>query len=132
MSMQDPIADMLTRIRNGCTAANVKDVAMPASKMKAALAEVLKSEGYIAEYKEEGEGVKKQLLISLKFRNKKPVIEGIKRVSKPSCRIYCSCDDIPVVRNGLGIVVLSTPKGVISGRVAKAENVGGEILCQVW
>jgi len=132
MSMQDPIADMLTRIRNGCTAANKKDVAMPASKMKAALAEVLKSEGYIADYREEGEGVNKQLLVSLKFRNKKPVIEGLKRVSKPSCRIYCGCADIPNVRNGLGIVILSTPIGIISGRVAKASNVGGEILCQVW
>ena len=132
MSMQDPIADMFTRIRNGGTAANKKDVAMPTSKMKVALAGVLKEEGYITDFREEGEGVKKQLFITLKFRNRVSVIEGIQRVSKPSCRTYCSSSDIPRVRNGMGIVILSTPKGILSGKVAKSENVGGEILCQVW
>lgn len=132
MSMQDPIADMLTRIRNGGTAANKKDVAMPTSKMKAAIAEVLKKEGYIKDFREEGEGIDKKLLITLKFRNKESVIEGIERVSKPSCRIYCNSDNIPNIRNGLGIVILSTPKGIISGNVAKSEKVGGEVLCQVW
>jgi len=132
MSMQDPIADMLTRIRNGGTAPNKKDIAMPASKMKKALAGVLKREGYITDFHEEGDGVDKQLLVTLKYKNKESVIEGIKRVSKPSCRIYCGSNDIPRVRNGMGIVILSTPKGVLSGRDAKAEHVGGEILCQLW
>ena len=131
MSMQDPISDMLTRIRNAGMAAK-KEVAMPISKMKAAIAEVLKTEGYIVGYREVGEGIEKQLLLQLKYRNKQPVIEGVDRVSKPSCRIYCGSDEIPNVRNGLGIVILSTPKGVISGRVAKSEQVGGEILCKLW
>lgn len=132
MSMQDPIGDMLTRIRNGGTAANKKDIAMPTSKLKVALAGVLKKEGYITDFHEDGEGVNKQLLVSLKYRNKVSVIEGIKRISKPSCRIYCGSEEIPSIRNGMGIVILSTPKGVLSGRDAKAEKVGGEILCQVW
>jgi small subunit ribosomal protein S8 len=129
--MQDPIADMLTRIRNAGMAAK-KEVSVPMSKMKSAIAEVLKSEGYIADYREAGEGVAKELILLLKTRNKRPVIEGIERVSKPSCRIYCGSDEIPNVRNGLGIVILSTPKGVISGRVAATEKVGGEILCKLW
>jgi len=131
MSMQDPIADMLTRIRNAGMALK-SDVDMPISRMKLAIAEVLKSEGYIADYREEGEGVEKQLVLRLKYRNKKPVIEGIERISRPSCRIYCGSGEIPDVRNGLGIVILSTPKGVISGRVAASEHVGGEVLCKVW
>ena len=131
MSMQDPISDMLTRLRNAGMAKK-SDVSMPASKMKLAIAEVLKSEGYIADYREEGSGVKKDLVVKLKYRNRKPVIEGIERVSKPSCRIYTGSEEIPDVRNGLGIVILSTPKGIISGRVAKSEHVGGEILCKVW
>ena len=131
MSMQDPISDMLTRIRNAGMAAK-KEVAMPISKMKVAIAEVLKTEGYIVGYREVGEGIEKELLLQLKYRNKQPVIEGVDRVSKPSCRIYCGSDEIPNVRNGLGIVILSTPKGVVSGRVAKSEKVGGEILCKLW
>jgi len=131
MSMQDPIADMLTRIRNAGMAGK-KEVSVPMSKMKSAIAEVLKSEGYIADYKEVGEGVAKELILQLKYRNKRAVIEGIERVSKPSCRIYCGSEEIPNVRNGLGIVILSTPKGVISGRVAASEKVGGEILCKLW
>ena len=132
MSMQDPIADMLTRIRNAGRAAK-KDVSIPMSKMKSAIAEVLKSEGYIADYRIDGDtAATKNLTLRLKYRNKQPVIEGIERVSKPSCRIYCGSEDIPNVRNGLGIVVLSTPKGVISGRTAASEKVGGEVLCKVW
>ena len=131
MSMQDPIADMLTRVRNAGMATK-KEVSIPMSKMKSAIAEVLKSEGYIADYREVGEGVAKELILQLKYRNKRPVIEGIERVSKPSCRIYCGSEEIPDVRNGLGIVVLSTPKGIISGRAAASEHVGGEILCKVW
>ncbi len=131
MSMQDPISDMLTRIRNAGMAVK-KEVGIPISKMKAAIAEVLKSEGYIADYRKDGDGVSQKLFLQLKYKNRKPVIEGLERVSKPSCRIYCGSNEIPKVRNGLGIVVLSTPKGVISGRVAESEKVGGEVLCYVW
>ena len=131
MSMQDPIADMLTRIRNA-GAAGLKKIAMPSSKEKAAIAAVLKEEGYIGDFAVSGEGAKCTLGIEIKYYGGKPVIAGLERVSKPSCRVHCGCAEIPRVRNGLGIVVLSTPKGIISGRKAKAENVGGEIICYVW
>lgn len=131
MSMQDPIADMLTRIRNA-GAAHLESVSMPASKMKTAIAEVLKGEGYISSFEVTGEGAVKTLTVSLKYYKGKPVIEGIKRISKPSCRIYCGSSEIPKVRNGLGSVVLSTANGIVSGRAAAASNVGGEILCYVW
>ena len=131
MSMQDPIADMLTRIRNAGTA-GLEVVSMPGSKEKAAIAEVLKQEGYIASAELKVEGVKSTLVIELKYFEGKPVIEGIRRVSKPSCRIHCGSREIPRVRNGLGTVVLSTPHGILSGKQAAAQNVGGEILCYVW
>jgi small subunit ribosomal protein S8 len=131
MSMQDPIADMLTRIRNA-GAAGLKKIVMPASNEKAAIAAVLKEEGYIGDFAVSGEGAKRTLGIEIKYYGGKPVIAGLERVSKPSCRVHCGCAEIPRVRNGLGIVVLSTPKGIISGRKAKAENVGGEIICYVW
>ncbi len=131
MSMQDPIADMLTRIRNA-GAAGLKNVAMPGSIMKAAIAKVLKSEGYIADFAVSEDGVKKTLSIELKYAGGKPVIEGIERVSKPSCRVHCGSGEIPRVRNGLGTVILTTPSGVISGREAVKTNVGGEIICYVW
>lgn len=131
MSMQDPIADMLTRIRNAGMAMKT-EISMPPSKMKSAIADVLKSEGYIVGHSTNGEGVTKELNITLKYRNKIHVIEGLDRISKPSCRIYCGSTDIPTVRNGLGITILSTPAGVKSGKVAEAENLGGEILCKVW
>ena len=131
MSMQDPIADMLTRIRNA-GAAGLKTVAIPLSREKEAIAAVLKSEGYIAEAVVEGEGVKRQLVLSLKYYEGKPVIEGLERISKPSCRVHCSSREIPRVRNGLGAVVLTTPKGIMSGREAAKANVGGEVLCYVW
>ena len=131
MSMQDPIADMLTRIRNAA-AAGLEKVAIPLSKEKKAIAEVLKEEGYLVSVNVEGEGVKSQIVVVLKYAGVKPVIEGIERVSKSSCRVHCGSREIPRVRNGLGIVVLSTPKGIMSGRKAAKENVGGEILCRVW
>ncbi len=131
MSLQDPISDMLTRIRNA-GAASLKVVAMPGSKMKTAIAGVLKEEGYISDYSVAEDGPKKTLSIDLKYFNKKFVISGIERVSKPSCRSYCGSGEIPKVRNGLGAVILSTPHGVISGRKAAADKVGGEILCYVW
>ena len=131
MSMQDPIADMLTRIRNAGSA-GLKKIVMPSSKEKAAIAAVLKEEGYIGDFAVSAEGAKSTLGIEIKYYGGKPVIAGLERVSKPSCRVHCGCAEIPRVRNGLGIVVLSTPKGIISGRKAKAENVGGEIICYVW
>ena len=131
MSMQDPIADMLTRIRNAA-AAGLEKVAIPLSKEKKAIAEVLMEEGYLSAVSVEGEGVKAQVVVELKYVGTKAVIEGIERVSKSSCRIHCGSREIPRVRNGLGIVVLSTPKGIMSGRSAAKENVGGEILCRVW
>ena len=131
MSMQDPIADMLTRIRNAA-AAGLEKVAIPLSKEKKAVAEVLKEEGYLSSVSVEGEGAKSQIVVVLKYAGVKAVIEGIERVSKSSCRVHCGSREIPRVRNGLGIVVLSTPKGIMSGRKAAQENVGGEILCRVW
>ena len=130
MSMQDPIADMLTRIRNAA-AAGLEKVSIPLSKEKKAIAQVLKEEGYLTSVSVEGEGVKSQIVVVLKYAGVKPVIEGIERVSKSSCRVHCGSREIPRVRNGLGIVVLSTPKGIMSGRKAAQENVGGEILCRV-
>jgi small subunit ribosomal protein S8 len=131
MSMQDPIADMLTRIRNAGSA-GLKKVAMPGSSEKTAIAKVLKSEGYIADFAVTEDGAKRVLSIELKYANGKSVIEGIERVSKPSCRIHCGSREIPRVRNGLGTVILTTPAGVVSGREAAKANVGGEILCYVW
>ena len=131
MSMQDPIADMLTRIRNAGSA-GLDSVMIPLSKEKEAIANVLKNEGYVSSVDIVGEGVKRQIVITLKYVDGKSVIEGIERVSKSSCRVHCGSREIPRVRNGLGIVVLSTPKGVMSGRKAAKENVGGEILCRVW
>ena len=131
MSMQDPIADMLTRIRNAASA-GLEQVSIPLSNEKKAIAEVLKEEGYLAKVGIVGEGVKRQIVVELKYAGGKPVIEGIERVSKSSCRVHCGSREIPRVRNGLGIVVLSTPKGIMSGRKAAQENVGGEILCRVW
>ena len=131
MSLQDPIADMLTRLRNA-GAAGLKSVEMPGSKEKVAIAEVMKSEGYISDYRVKEDGNKRFLAIDLKYYQGKPVIDGLERVSKPSCRIYGAVKDIPQVRNGLGTVILTTPKGIMSGKKAAAENVGGEVLCYIW
>ncbi len=131
MSMQDPIADMLTRVRNA-GAAGLKKIEMPSSKEKAAIAAVLKEEGYITDFAVLEDGAKRILSVTLKYYQGVPVIEGIERVSKPSCRIHCTCKDIPKVRGGLGTVVLSTPNGILSGRKAKAANCGGEVLLYVW
>ena len=131
MSMQDPIADMLTRIRNAGSA-GLKKVEMPSSREKAAIAKVLKEEGYISDYAVSEDGAKRVLSVVLEYASGKSVIEGIERVSKPSCRIHCGSREIPRVRNGLGTVILTTPSGVLSGRAAAKANVGGEILCYVW
>jgi small subunit ribosomal protein S8 len=131
MSMSDPIADMLTRVRNA-QAVGHPDVAMPASSNKAAIAQVLKDQGYIQDYAIEGETAAKTLNIELKYYQDKPVISGLRRVSKPSCRIYVKASQVPRVRGGMGVAVLSTPEGVISGKEARRRNVGGEVICYVW
>jgi small subunit ribosomal protein S8 len=130
MSMTDPIADMLTRIRNAQMVEQTV-VAMPSSKVKLAIAKVLKDEGYIEAFKVSGDGVKPLLEIALKYYAGRPVIEKIERVSKPGLRIYRSKDDIPRVMNGLGIAIVSTSHGVMTDRKARATGVGGEVLCIV-
>ena len=129
MSMQDPIADMLTRIRNG-QAANKVAINMPSSKLKVAIANVLASEGYIESVKVV-EGVKPELEITLKYFQGKPVVESIQRVSRPGLRIYKRKDELPKVMGGLGIAVVSTSKGVMTDRAARQAGLGGEIICYV-
>ena len=131
MSMSDPIADMLTRIRNGLQAQKVS-VGMPISRSKVAIAEVLKDEGYISGFSIEDEGVKTSLEIELKYFQGEPVIEEIRRVSSPSCRVYANRNDLPTVRDGLGVALVSTSKGILTDRNARREGVGGEIICTVF
>lgn len=130
MSMTDPIADMLTRIRNG-QASNKTEVAIPSSKLKTAIAEVLKKEGYISNYSTSGKGSKNILTIELKYFEGKPVIESIYRSSKPGLRIYKNKENLPKVLGGLGVAIVSTSAGVMSDRVAREKGVGGEVLCIV-
>jgi small subunit ribosomal protein S8 len=130
MSMSDPIADMLTRIRNAQMTERAT-VLMPSSKVKLAIAKVLKDEGYIDGFKVGGEEQKPVLEIALRYYAGRPVIEKIERVSKPGLRIYKSKDDIPRVMNGLGIAIVSTSRGVMTDRAARATGVGGEVLCIV-
>ena len=130
MSMTDPIADMLTRIRNGQKARKVS-VSMPASNAKEAVAEVLKSEGYITGYLSEGKGTAKQLSVELKYFEGVPVIEHIARVSRPGLRIYRGKEDLPKVLGGLGIAIVSTSAGVMSDAQAREKGIGGEVLCIV-
>jgi small subunit ribosomal protein S8 len=130
MSMSDPIADMLTRIRNG-QRAEKKEVSMDASKLKESIAKVLKDEGYIRDYRVESAGVKKTLVIELKYFEGAPVIDRIERVSRPGLRIYRGREDLPQVLGGYGIAVVSTSKGVMTDRQARAAGIGGEVLCVV-
>jgi small subunit ribosomal protein S8 len=130
MSMTDPIADMLTRIRNGQKARKVS-VSMPASNAKEAVAAVLKSEGYITGYSNDGEGATKQLSVELKYFDGVPVIEHIERTSKPGLRIYRGKEDLPKVLGGLGVAIVSTSAGVMSDRQAREKGIGGEVLCVV-
>ena len=129
MSMQDPIADMLTRIRNG-QAANKVAINMPSSKLKVAIANVLAAEGYIESVKVL-EGVKPELEITLKYFQGKPAVESIQRVSRPGLRIYKRKDELPKVMGGLGVAVISTSKGVMTDRAARQAGLGGEIICYV-
>ena len=130
MTMQDPLSDMLTRIRNAQTA-NIESVDMPYSGTKLAIAEVLKQEGYINEFSVD-EAVKRTLSIELKYHGGRPVIEEIKRLSRPGLRQYKGKDEIPTVRSGLGIIILSTNKGLMTDRAARAAGLGGELLCSVF
>jgi small subunit ribosomal protein S8 len=130
MSMQDPIADMLTRIRNA-QAVGSEIVKMPSSNLKSAILAVLKNEGYINDYSEIAEGRKKDIQVSLKYYMGKPVIEKLKRVSRPGLRIYRGSNELPTVLAGMGIAIVSTSKGVMTGRSAQAQNLGGEVLCTV-
>jgi small subunit ribosomal protein S8 len=130
MSMTDPVADMLTRIRNAQMAEKVS-VMMPASKLKVAIASVLKDEGYIDDFAVRPNDGKPQLDLALKYYAGRPVIERIERISKPGLRVYKGKDDLPKVMNGLGVAIVSTPKGVMTDRKARASNVGGEVLCIV-
>jgi small subunit ribosomal protein S8 len=130
MSMSDPIADMLTRIRNA-QAVDKSAVRMPSSKLKVAIAQVLKDEGYIDGYVVRDESGKAELEIALKYYAGKPVIERIERVSRPGLRVYKGRDSIPQVMNGLGVAIVTTPKGVMTDRKARQTGVGGEVLCYV-
>jgi len=130
MSMTDPIADMLTRIRNGQMSEKL-GVTMPSSKLKEAIAQVLKDEGYIENYVVRKNGAKAELDIELKYYAGRPVIERIERVSRPGLRIYRGTQELPRVMNGLGVAIVSTPKGVMTDRKARSVNVGGEVLCIV-
>ena len=128
--MTDPIADMLTRIRNGQSAGK-ESVTLPSSKLKIAIAKVLKDEGYITNYATETNGSHTQMTIVLKYHNGVPVIEKVQRVSRPGLRIYKSKDELPKVLGGLGIAVISTSKGVMTDRAARASGHGGEVICTV-
>ena len=130
MSMTDPIADMITRIRNGQKARKIS-VAMPSSNAKVAVAKVLKDEGYITDYGTTTDGTKTELTVELKYYEGSPVIEKIQRFSKPGLRIYRGKDDLPKVLGGLGVAIVSTSNGVMSDRRAREQGIGGEVLCVV-
>ena len=130
--MTDPIADMLTRVRNAL-AANKETVDVPSSNMKKAIADILLSEGYVSGVELKEDGYNGKLVITLKYLGKKkPVINGLKRVSRPGLRVYSDVETMPKVMDGLGIAVLSTNKGIMTDRQAKSANVGGEVLCYIW
>lgn len=132
MSTSDPIADMLTRIRNAAAARHPK-VDVPSSKLKMEIARILKDEGFIMNYKPAEEGAKRSIRIYLKYTPASlPVISRIERVSRPGCRVFVGSKDVPRVLGGLGINILTTPRGVMTGAAARKQNVGGEVLCQVW
>jgi small subunit ribosomal protein S8 len=128
--MTDPIADMLTRIRNGQKARKVS-VTLPASKLKLAIVKVLEQEGYVSGVKSEADGAKHNMTVDLKYHRDEPVIERIERVSRPGLRVYKKADDIPKVQGGLGVAIVSTSAGVMSDRQARAQGRGGEVLCFV-
>ena len=127
----DPIADMLTRIRNA-NQMRYKEVEVPASKMKKEIARILKSEGFIVDYKIKKNNIQDILVLSLKYVGKERVITGLKRISKPGLRVYAKAEEIPTVLNGLGIAIVSTSKGVMTDKEARANSLGGEVLAYIW
>lgn len=131
MPVSDTIADFLTRIRNASSAKH-KSLDVPSSKLKVAIAEILKDQGFIAGYQLRNEGPQPTLEVKLRYFYGQPVIREIKRVSKPGRRVYAGVAELPRVRNGLGVAIISTPQGVMSDKQARRENVGGEILCTIW
>ena len=131
MHLTDPIADMLTRIRNANLAKH-NTVKIPFSKIKESLANILKSEGYINNFEVKEEGTKKDIIVSLKFMDGEAVIKGLKRISKPGRRVYTSVESLPKVLGWLGIAIVSTPNGVITDKECRKHSVGGEVLCYVW
>ena len=131
MYLTDPIADMLTRIRNANAVMHEK-VDIPHSALKERIAEILKEQGYISNFKVNSDGIKKTIRVYLKYDGKNRVIKGLKRISKPGRRVYSSVEDMPRVLSGLGIAIVSTSKGIITDKVARMENVGGEVLAFVW
>lgn len=131
MNMTDPIADMLTRLRNASLARHQR-VSIPASNIKVAIARILKEEGYIKDYELVKDTPQGTLRVTLRYVDKKPVLNYLKRVSKPGLRVYTNRDSIPRVRGGMGTTIVSTPKGVMTGRKAYQQGVGGEVICYVW
>jgi len=131
MVVTDPIADMLTRIRNALTAKHA-DVQIPTSKVKSAIADILLEEGYIASVEKVDEGVNSYLNITLKYGAGRSVINGLKRVSKPGLRVYANCEELPKVLGGLGIAIISTSKGIMTDKQARKANVGGEVMAYIW
>ena len=128
----DPIADMLTRIRNA-NSMRYKEVEVPASKLKLEIAKILKEEGFIADYKVKKHDVQDSIVLSLKYGEKKErVITGLKKISKPGLRVYAKADEVPRVLNGLGIAIISTSKGIMTDKQARQENLGGEVLAYIW
>ena len=132
MIVTDPIADLLTSIRNA-NQMRYKEVVIPSSNLKLSIVKILKNEGYIANYKVEKDEVQDNILVTLKYgQNKERVISGLKRISKPGLRVYAKAEEIPTVLNGLGISIVSTSKGVMTGKEARKENLGGEVLAYIW
>jgi small subunit ribosomal protein S8 len=133
MAANDTIADMLTRIRNSCLARH-QTTEVPSTKMTRSIAQVLKNEGFIAEVEETGEGIKKSLVLSLKYKGKtrQPIITALKRVSKPGLRVYTNRKELPRVLGGIGIAIISTSSGIMTDREARRQGLGGEVLCYIW
>ena len=133
MAANDTISDMLTRIRNACLVGH-ETTKVPTTRMTRSIAQVLKSEGFINDFTEAGEGVNKHLVVSLKYKgkNRQPIIKTLKRVSKPGLRVYSNRKELPRVLGGIGIAIISTSKGIMTDREARRQGVGGEVLCYVW
>ncbi|AHB89191.1 30S ribosomal protein S8 RpsH [Thermosynechococcus sp. NK55a] len=133
MAVNDTIGDMLTRIRNANLARH-QTTTIPATRMTRSIAQVLKAEGFIRDFEEQGDGVKRQLVVSLKYRGKQrqPIITALKRVSKPGLRVYANSRELPRVLGGIGIAIISTSSGIMTDREARKQGIGGEVLCYVW